>query len=117
MRLTGRKTQATVSAGHVTIRFISQNILDASDVAAIVKEIERALQQHRAQVVILDFTGVRQLSSQMFGQLLHLQKAIQGKKGELRLCAMGGNVLKAFKLCRLDKILPLFASEDAAVAG
>jgi anti-anti-sigma factor len=114
MRLFGRRTQIDVTGGHLVVHFISQHILDPGDVGAIGKEIEGAIDRYRAQGVILDFSGVKQLSSQMFGTILQLQKYTQARNATLCVCAMTGNVLKAFKLCRLDKVVPLFATEDDA---
>lgn len=115
MRLFGRRTQVDVTGGHLVVRFISQYILDPGDVGAIGKEIEGAIERYRAQTVILDFTGVKQLSSQMFGQILQLQKFAQTHHAALRVCSMTDRVLNAFKLCRLDKVVPLFATEADAV--
>jgi len=114
MRLFGRRTQVEVTGGHLVVHFISQHILEPGDVSGIGKEIEAAMGRYRAEVVILDFSGVKQLSSQMFGQILQLQKFAQSRHTSVRVCSMSGNVLKAFKLCRLDKVVPLFANENEA---
>jgi anti-anti-sigma factor len=116
MKVVGRKIRANVSGGHVTVGFISSHILDPGHIIAIVREIERTVERSRAKVLILDFSGVQQVSSQMLGQLLHLQKFLIERGGELRVCAMGGHALKAFQLCRLDKAIPLYDTEDDAVA-
>jgi anti-anti-sigma factor len=115
MQFSGRKISAEVSAGHMSVRFRSAVILDPGDVSGIAKDIQTAIEKYRVQLVVLNLTGVKQLSSQMFGQMLHLRKYMMDRKGELRLCCMTDGVLKAFKLCRFDKLIKHYDTEDAAV--
>ena len=116
MKIPGKTIVANFAGGHMTVRFISPHIIDAGAVANIAGEIESLLRKYRVQLLILDFTGVQQLSSQMFGQLLHLRKYMSERSGEARVCSMTGGVLHAFKLCRLEKVIPLFKTEKEALA-
>jgi len=116
MKVRGRRIEGDVAGGYLTVRFKLQHILDPNDVSAIMKEVEAAFGKYRATRIVLNFSGVRQISSQMLGKVLQLKKLAEGRKGDLRVCNLTGNALEAFRLCGFGKLVKVYKSEADALA-
>jgi len=68
-----------------------------------------------AGIVVADMTGTRFCNSSGISMLVlaHRQAAANG--GELRLVVLSAAVLRALKLVRIDCLLPIYPSLDAAL--
>ena len=116
MAIISKRLKVSLLGTHLTIKLNSRSILDPSEVTKTVDEIRSEIKESPAKVIVLDFSNVYQVSSQMLGQLLPLRALCKERKGELRICGMKGSVLKAFKICRMDKVIPLFTDESHAIS-
>lgn len=115
MAIARKRTKLSLTGTHLTIKLNVRNIIDPGEVTRTVDEIRSAIKESRAKVIVLDFSNVYQVSSQMLGQLLHLRSLAKNQDAELRICGMNGSVLKAFKVCRMQKVIPLFKDETHAI--
>ena len=115
MAIGRRRIKESLTGMHLTIRLVGRNIIDPGEVTKTVDEIKSAIKEARAKVIVLDFANVYQVSSQMLGQLLYLRTLAKNQGAELRVCGMRGSVLKAFKVCRMQKVIPLFKDETHAI--
>jgi anti-sigma B factor antagonist len=70
-----------------------------------------------AGIVVADMTGTRFCNSSGISMLVlaHRQAAANG--AELRLVVLSAAVLRALKLVRMDCLLPIYASLDAALTS
>lgn len=115
MAIARKRIKVSLTGTHLTIKLNGRNIIDPGEVTRTVDEIRAVIKESRVNVFVLDFTNVYQVSSQMLGQLLHLRSMAKTQNAELRVCGMNGSVLKAFKVCRMQKVIPLFKDETHAI--
>lgn len=70
-----------------------------------------------AKRVLIDFSGVRMAGSAAIGWLLTLQRQFKQAGGKLALHSMRPDVLRAFKLLKVDAVLNIFPEEHTALAA
>ena len=82
---------------------------------SIGKELYALVDQQARRKVIVDFAAVRFLSSQMLGVFVALQKKAKDIDGRAILCGLRPELMKVFKITRLDRILEFAADEREAL--
>ena len=101
--------------GVVVVNFRNQSILDGASIDAIAADLYALVDQQAHRKIILDFTAVRFLSSQVIGTLLQVDKKIRAIKGKLVICGMKPNLYKVFETMNLHKVLNFTENEDKAM--
>ena len=96
------------------VTFGTLAILDPVEVDAIGQQLYKLVDERAHRKIVLDFRKVRQLSSQMLGTLIKLNKKSKAIKGKVVLCGLRPDLLKAFTVTRLDKILQIADDEQQA---
>ena len=66
--------------------------------------------------VLLNFEGVRFLSSEMIAVVLKFHRRMVQYKGHLRLCGLAPNLRDIFRVSQLDKLLNIFDTDKDALA-
>jgi anti-anti-sigma factor len=69
-----------------------------------------------AGIVIADMTGTRFCDSSGISMLVQAHRQAAANQAELRLVVLATAVLRALKLVRMDFLLPIYPSLDAALA-
>jgi len=69
-----------------------------------------------AGIVIADMTGTRFCDSSGISMLVRAHRQAAANRAELRLVALATTVLRALKLVRMDFLLPIYPSLDAALS-
>ena len=95
--------------------FRDSSILDSVAVDAIARELYPLVDEKAVRKLVLDFSSVRFLSSQMLGVLLSLQKKIASIKGRMVICGLRAELFKVFKIMKLEKILTFAENEEKAL--
>jgi anti-sigma B factor antagonist len=67
--------------------------------------------------VVIDMSGVEFISSLGLGSLVQFQRGLLRHQGQVRLAALAPLVEEAIKRSRLDVVLKLFPSVEAALAS
>jgi anti-anti-sigma factor len=67
--------------------------------------------------LLLNMAHVTYISSLGLGTLVSLMKKTQRQGGSLKICCLGTDVREVFEVMQLTKILPIFDSEEAALAS
>jgi len=101
--------------GVVVVNFRNQSILDGASIDAIAADLYALVDQQAHRKVILDFTAVRFLSSQVIGTLLQVDKKIRAIKGKVVICGMKPNLFKIFETMNLHKVLTFAEDEEKAM--
>lgn len=83
-------------------------------VTVLERTLEDLLTKEHVTIVI-DLSNVAYVDSAIWGLLAQAAKRARQAQGELSLCAMGGQVLSAFKLIRLDQIIPVYPTRQEAL--
>ena len=97
------------------IRFGEHQILDEACVKKFGDELFQVADRGDCQNVLLNFTGVMGLSSAMLGILLMLRKKISEKKGKLKLCLVGKEIMEVFHATKLGKLFEIHGPEQQAI--
>jgi len=101
--------------GVTIVSFRDSSILDGIAVDAIGSDLYALIDEQARRKVLLDFSQVRFLSSTMMGVLLALHKKSSRIDGKIVICGLQRNLLKAFKVMRLDKLLELTDTEQEGI--
>jgi anti-sigma B factor antagonist len=102
--------------GVMVVAFQSASITDLLTIETIGGQLYALVEQQARKKIVLDFTAVRFLSSQMLGVLIQLQRKARQIGGRIVLCSMRPDLMKVFEITRLDKILEFAPDERQALA-
>ena len=97
------------------VRFQEAIIVDPSGIERIAERLNELVDRQRRQKLVLDFTYVELLASQMLGVLLIVQGKTRAAKGDAVLCAMRERLKKIFTVTSLDKKFTFCPDEAAAL--
>lgn len=102
--------------GGVTIlRVLDRYLYDDGVVRAAAEQILAALPTGGPILVILDMTGVQQVSSAMLGKLILLQRKAEASGGRLRICELSTEILDVLKTTNLDRLFAIDRDLPAAL--
>jgi len=115
MRVKKTRILAQITRDHAVVHFTVTHLRELPDVQRIVDEIEAVVAQHKVPLVVLNFSRLQQMTSAFLSKLISLNKTLRQSEVALRLCGMNPEVERAFRICKLEKVIPLFATEDEAL--
>jgi anti-sigma B factor antagonist len=90
--------------GVPVVRFRDRQLFDDRTVREVAEQVFAATPAAGPICMILDFTGVEQISSSLLGKLILLQRRVDASGGKLRLCEMSNVVRSVFKTSNLDRL-------------
>jgi anti-sigma B factor antagonist len=110
-----------IDQGVLVLSFTEPELRGDPLAEAIRQEMLDAVTQAGAQKVVIDFQGVRFLSSAAFRPLLSLRRKLHETRGQLVLCGLAPPVADVFRLTRListsrSSAAPFEAEPDVAAA-
>lgn len=91
-------------------------IIETRAIEQIAEDLYELADKQHKQRIILDFSSVKLLASQMLGVLLTLQKKVSAIKGELVLCTLRDELKQIFRITNLDKKFKFCADVAEALA-
>ena len=97
------------------IEFMETNILDQIVIERIKEQMLGVIEKAGHPKILISFENVKHISSAMLGTLMAVNKAVKSAKGELRLSSIDKNLMEFFKLARLDKVLKIYKTSQAAL--
>ena len=89
--------------------------IDIANAGQVGEQLSSAIAQG-AGIVIADMTGTRFCDSSGISMLVQAHRQAAANQAELRLVVLATAVLRALKLVRMDFLLPIYPSLDAALA-
>ena len=105
------------SSGIVVADFTKGELKDEREILRLLEKLG-ALTQKRAQVqLLLNMAEVTYVSSSGLGALVGLMKKTKGTQGTMKICGLVPDVQEVFEVMQLDKIIPVFKTEDEAMAS
>jgi anti-sigma B factor antagonist len=102
---------------HTVISFDTPTLMNVNDVERLRGDLLRLVDESKRTHLVLDFTGVQFISSQLIGVLLSLHKKLTAAGGTLTLCGLGLQLVELIKITRLDRILSIKATSGEAVGA
>jgi anti-anti-sigma factor len=94
------------------VRFRDAKILDEPKVREISKALTACLARVKNKKMLLNFDGVRFMSSDMISRLVLFNKKCRVYSVDLQLCNVPQNVLEVFRITRLDQIFRFYDGQD-----
>ncbi|MHC4441932.1 MAG: STAS domain-containing protein [Planctomycetota bacterium] len=101
----------------VIVNFTESSILDTLQVEAIGKELYHLVDERNQKKIILDFSNVQFLSSSALGVLITLKHKCEAIKGKVLICSMRKDLMKVFKITKLNRIFDFYEDEEQALAS
>jgi len=117
MKVPKTRIIADVSGKQAIVQLLPPHVREMSDVQKISDEIEEIAYNYNVDLLVVNFARQRQLTSAFLGRLITLNKSLGQAGISLRVCCLTTQVEKAFKICKLQKIIPVYSSEAKAIAG
>ena len=102
-------------AGITVVTFTESSILDSATIEQLGKDLYHLTDAMNKQKLILDFTNVKFLSSQVLGVLITLNRKAAAIKGILLLCGLKTDLMKVFTITGLDRLFKFFPDDAAAL--
>lgn len=97
------------------VDFQNTRILDAPVIEAIGRELYTLVDEQARRKIVLDFSKVQFMSSQMLGVIVNLYKKSAAIKGKVVLCGLRRDLLKIFSIMKIDKLMKIVDTEQDAL--
>lgn len=98
------------------VDFQEVRLLEAQQIEAIGRELNRLVDEMDRKKLILDFSKVQFLASAAIGMLITLHKKSTAIKGTFVICSLRRELMKVFEIMKLTKVFRFAANEDEALA-
>ena len=98
------------------IEFMADSMIDQVQIQQIGQELEQLAEKAGHPKMDISMSNLQTASSAVLGVLIAVNKKVQSLRGEMRLASIPPTILEVFKLTRLDKLLKIYDSTNAALA-
>jgi anti-anti-sigma factor len=103
-------------AGDVTvISFSVASISSGCGLEDMSGRLGEYVETQKPAKMVVDFDGVRFLSSQVLGILIDMWKRLKGYGGKLVICGIDPQLNRIFRITHLDKVFRFSADRKAAI--
>lgn len=108
----------SVQGGVAVARVLVSELTDVAQVDALYDSVQKAIADQETPRLVISLKGVRFLCSSAIAKLCAMFRHVVAKKhGKLAICCVSPEIAETLRLMRLDKLLPLFNSEDESLAS
>ncbi len=97
------------------ILFSRRKVLDSLEADALGAALRAYIERIEAPKVVLDLGSIEQLASAALSMLITAKSTATIRGGKLCLANVGDELLEMFKVTKLDTVLRIHKSTDAAV--
>ena len=113
--MAGSKLLIQDRAGVTLVTFEDTALVHGQTIEQTAAELYELIDRKNTQKLILDFSNVKLLASQMLSVLLTLNNKSKGINGELVLCGLGDELKSVFAITNLDKVFTFFTDSSSAL--
>jgi anti-anti-sigma factor len=100
----------------VVVRFEDAEILfEEGAVHAVGRELHRLIEEERHTRLVVNFAGVRYLSSEVLGILAGLQRKVDPVRGSIVLCGLAPLLWDMVRITHLDRVFDICGDEAEAL--
>jgi anti-sigma B factor antagonist len=97
------------------VNFLTSQVLDELNVQQLGQELSELVEKEYMTKMVINFGKIKFLSSAVLGKLISLNKKITAQKGRLAFCEINADIRQVFKITRLDKLIPIYDTEEEAI--
>ena len=112
-----RQITVTDKDGISVVRFVSEKIVDELEIQELGDELTSLIQKDKRVALLLNFDGVRFLSSAALGKLIKLDQLVKQHESKLKFSNIRSDVYEVFKITKLDTVFDIRETEADALAG
>ena len=94
--------------------FTDHKIAIESDIFDIGNQMYELVDVKGYRKIILNFTNIEYFTAAALGKVIMMDKKMKSAKGKLRLCCIKPDVYEEFQITRLDKVLDIKDTLEAA---
>jgi anti-anti-sigma factor len=117
MHIRKSRVLVKVSGDKAAVRFLLSHLREATDVAKVVSEILEVARGHDISILVLNFSHLKHVSSSLLSKLVTLNTEMKKLNVSFRVCGLNSEAEKAFRICHLNKLIPIHQSEADALGG
>lgn len=99
----------------LVVQFRDSKILEDRTIQQLGAELIDLIQGRSAPRLVLDFTGVKYLSSAALGKLITLRRKVDQVGGKLALCEIAPETMDVFKIAKLDDYFEIHRDQRSAL--
>jgi anti-sigma B factor antagonist len=96
-------------------KFTTRTILTEEKLTILGRQLWKLGDQVGRGPLIINFAGIERLSTEMLGNLVVLQRRVQGQGGRMKLCGISPALLEIFKILRLTRVFRICDEEQEAL--
>ena len=97
------------------VRFRIPWILKEGTIESIGETLSNLVETSGCQKYVVSLHNVRSMASNMFGNLVALQKKIEASGGRLVLCSVDPGLYEVFEILKLTPVMTICGSEQEAL--
>jgi len=112
-----KQISVTEKDGAVVVQFRESKILEDRVIQQLGGELRDLVQSKPGIKLVVDFTGVKYLSSAALGKLITLRRKVDQVGGKLKLCEITSEAMDMFRIAKLDEYFDICRDQSSAVAG
>jgi len=106
---------AAIDEDRAVIYFAPSVIREQADVDKVAEEIQEIVRDYPFRIMVLNFARVKTLSSSFLGKIVKLNNELKARNRKLRVCELSEEVANCFKLLKLQKVIPVYKTEEKAL--
>ena len=89
----------------------------AAHTASLAEQLTELVEKHFIYRIVLELHRVPELSSQLIGELVELDRYIQKHDGVLRVCGLSPEGRAMLEMCGLDDLCLAYKTREEAILG
>ena len=101
----------------LVVEFADRRIVDYETISETSEQLNSLLEARPGLRILINFSGVEQLSSSALGFLVSFARRLRETGGQLKLCNIHPQIYEAFVITRLHRAFEVHDSSQAAFAA
>jgi anti-sigma B factor antagonist len=116
---TGRPSLRARTIDQTTVvRFVNAEILfEERAIHTVGRQLHRLIEEERHTRLVVNFAGVRYLSSEVLGILAGLHREVNPARGRIVLCGLDPLLRDMVRITHLDRVFDVYGDEAEALGG
>jgi anti-anti-sigma factor len=95
--------------------FVDERIVDDVVIHAVGEQLNNLVDRDGHNRLLLNFSNVKFMASQVIAKLFTLNKKVQQSKGKLKFCCIDPDIRVVFKITGLERMVEIFDDEQDAL--
>ena len=102
----------------VIVAYVNEaKLLDERIIGEVGTGLLAAMDKAEENMLLVNFQGVRFMSSSMIGKIVTLYKKCKGSGVNLKLSNISADIMEVFQLMNLHKLMNIYTDESAAMTA